>query len=88
VWRIVLGDEPLTPEALVIRRKNLVEFLGQAVFRDRQRGAEFAARVLADTPMPEAVFQGRKPEGKLTARVLADAPRPEIQDGESLGRKR
>jgi len=30
-----------------------VEFLGQAIFIDRQRGTELAARVLADTPMPE-----------------------------------
>jgi TetR/AcrR family transcriptional regulator len=87
VWRIVLGDEPLTPEALAIRRKSLVEFLGQAVFKDRQRGAELGARVLADTPMPETALQGRLPGEKLTARVLADAPRPEIQDDEPLGRK-
>ena len=31
----------------------VVEFLGQAVFIDRRHGAELAARVLADTPMPE-----------------------------------
>ena len=36
----------------------LVEFLGQAIFQDRQHGAELAAKVLADTPMPEfAEFQ-------------------------------
>lgn len=53
VWRIVLGDEPLKKEALAARRKSIVEFLGQAIFRDRQHGAELAARVFADTPMPE-----------------------------------
>ena len=53
VWRMVLGGEPLTREALAIRRKLLVEFLGQAIFQDRQRGAELAARVLADTQMPD-----------------------------------
>jgi hypothetical protein len=37
----------------------LVEFLGQAIFHDRRHGAEVAARVLADTPMPEcADFKG------------------------------
>jgi TetR/AcrR family transcriptional regulator len=86
VWRIVLGDEPLTIEALAKRRKLLVDFLGQAIFRDRKHGAEVAARVYAETPMPEIVgnqLMGRK----LAARVLADAHLPEIQDDESLGRK-
>jgi TetR/AcrR family transcriptional regulator len=53
VWRMLLPFEPFAPEALAARRKALVEFLGQAVFIDRRRGAELAARVLADTPMPE-----------------------------------
>ena len=53
VWRILMATEPLTTEALSQRRNALVEFLGQAIFTDRQRGAELAARVLADTPMPE-----------------------------------
>jgi TetR/AcrR family transcriptional regulator len=53
VWRILLPTEPLAPEALAQRRTALVEFLGQAIFVDRQHGAELAARVLADTPMPE-----------------------------------
>jgi len=53
VWRSVFGGEPMTLEVLAQRRKILVEFLGQAVFVDRQRGAELAARVLSDTPMPE-----------------------------------
>jgi TetR/AcrR family transcriptional regulator len=53
VWRILLSTEPFAPEALAHRRKALVEFLGQAIFTDRSRGAELAARVLADTPMPE-----------------------------------
>lgn len=53
VWRILLPSEPFAPEALAQRRKALVEFLGQAIFLDRRHGAELAARVLADTPMPE-----------------------------------
>ena len=53
VWRILKATEPFTPEALALRRKALVEFLGQAIFTDRQRGAELAAHVLEDSPMPE-----------------------------------
>jgi TetR/AcrR family transcriptional regulator len=66
VWRILLPSEPFSPEALEHRRKALVEFLGQALFADRQRGAELAARVLADTPMPQVdtdrLSFGRKDE--------------------------
>src|ERR1035437_6079494 len=53
VWRLVVPFEPFAPEALAARRQALVEFLGQALFQDRQHGAEIAARVFADTPMPE-----------------------------------
>jgi TetR/AcrR family transcriptional regulator len=53
VWRILLPTEPFAPDALALRRKALVEFLGQAIFTDRRQGAELAARVLADSPMPE-----------------------------------
>ncbi len=56
VWRILLPFEPLSSEAVSERRKAVVEFLGQAIFQDRQHGAELAARVLVDTPMPE--FKG------------------------------
>ena len=66
-WRILMPFDPVAPEALAQRRKALVEFLGQAIFADRQRGAELAARVLADSPMPEVdpvriKFVGRKDE--------------------------
>ena len=53
VWRRILPIEPFDPEVLRQRRIALVEFLGQAVFVDRRHGAELAARVLADSPMPE-----------------------------------
>lgn len=52
IWRLVTGDDPLTVEALTARRKAVVEFLGQAIFKDRQHGAALAAKVFADTPMP------------------------------------
>src|ERR1700741_651625 len=66
VWRMFLSSEPFTPEALAERRKAIVEFLGQAIFADRQRGAELAERVIADMPMPEVnterLIYGRKDE--------------------------
>ncbi|HEY1804656.1 MAG TPA: TetR/AcrR family transcriptional regulator [Terracidiphilus sp.] len=53
VWRHILPFEPFAREALQARRVALVEFLGQAIFQDRKRGAALAAKVIADTPMPE-----------------------------------
>lgn len=65
VWRLAMAPfEPFAPEALRARRVALVQFLGQALFIDRQRGAEIARRVLADTPMPEADASLKKFEGK------------------------
>lgn len=65
VWRLAMAPfEPFAPEALRARRVALVEFLGQALFNDRQRGAEIARRVLADTAMPEADALLKKFEGK------------------------
>jgi TetR/AcrR family transcriptional regulator len=66
VWRILLPYEPFAPESLALRRTALVEYLGQAIFVDRQHGAQLAARVLADTPMPDVDLDrlnfGRKDE--------------------------
>src|ERR1700676_2393298 len=53
VLRLVLGEEPMKKETIAPRRKAIVDFLGQAIFQNRQHGAELAARVFADTPMPE-----------------------------------
>jgi len=59
VWRLIMPIEPFDPEVLRARRVALVEFLGKAIFQDRKHGAELAARVLADTPMPDgAEFKG------------------------------
>ena len=51
--RMALQEDPLTQEALTSRRKMLLDFLGKALFIDRQHGAELALKVHADTPMPE-----------------------------------
>jgi TetR/AcrR family transcriptional regulator len=53
IWRLSLPFEPFSSEALRARRLALVEFLGKAIFQDRAHGAELAAKVLRDTPMPE-----------------------------------
>jgi TetR/AcrR family transcriptional regulator len=65
VWRLLLEQEPLSRESLAQRRKILVEFLGQAVFQDRQHGAQLASRVYADTPMPEIKEDRFQLRGKL-----------------------
>jgi TetR/AcrR family transcriptional regulator len=51
--QLAFGTDPLERSALEFRRKAAIEFLGQAIFVDREHGARVAARVLASTPMPE-----------------------------------
>jgi TetR/AcrR family transcriptional regulator len=51
---------PLDPAAIVERRSAAIEFLGQAIFIDRQRGARIAKAVLAAVPMPEIALPERK----------------------------
>lgn len=62
LWRLILPFDPFAPDVLAERRKSIVNFLGLAIFRDREHGAELAAKVLADTPMPE-VKVDRSPFG-------------------------
>ena len=58
------GEDPLTPDALEKRRKALVEYLGWAIFRDREAGARVAAEVLAATPMPPKIQLPRAVEAR------------------------
>jgi TetR/AcrR family transcriptional regulator len=51
--RLAFGTEPLERGELEHRRRASIEYLGQAIFIDREQGARVAARVLAETPMPE-----------------------------------
>jgi TetR/AcrR family transcriptional regulator len=53
IWRTTLSFEPYDPAELAGRRKKLVDYLGRSIFADRAHGAAVAARVLADTPMPD-----------------------------------
>jgi len=48
-----LSVDPLTPANIGVRRKSVIEFLGNALFTDRAHGAGLAHRVLADMPMPK-----------------------------------
>jgi len=65
VLRLVVPFEPFDLQVLQSRRVALVEFLGQAIFTDRKLGAALAARVLADTPMPEcSQFKGLEVKSK------------------------
>jgi TetR/AcrR family transcriptional regulator len=86
VWRMVFGSEPLTSEALAARRKLLLEYMGQAIFQDRKHGAALAAKVFADTPMPEVTLSDQPGGQKVAARVLAEAPRPEIWNDDAKER--
>jgi TetR/AcrR family transcriptional regulator len=60
---LMLDSNPLTREAMGLRRKAAIEYLGMSIFTDRKHGAEVAARVLASTPMPESgefkMFEGK-----------------------------
>jgi TetR/AcrR family transcriptional regulator len=51
--RISQGFDPMAPAALEFRRRVAIEYLGMAVFVDRDEGAGLAARVLASAPMPQ-----------------------------------
>jgi TetR/AcrR family transcriptional regulator len=51
--RLAFGFDPLERGELEFRRKAAIEYLGQAIFIDREHGARVAERVLAATPMPE-----------------------------------
>ncbi|HEY1208604.1 MAG TPA: TetR/AcrR family transcriptional regulator [Terracidiphilus sp.] len=61
--RLVIRIDPLGRGELEIRRKAAIEFLGQAIFINREHGARVAERVLAATPMPEinAIEIGNSP---------------------------
>jgi TetR/AcrR family transcriptional regulator len=54
MMRLIDGADPLEPSALEFRRNVAIEYLGQAIFVDREYGAAVARRVLASTPMPES----------------------------------
>jgi TetR/AcrR family transcriptional regulator len=52
MMRLAVPFEPFDNKRIEARRKEAVQFLGNALFVDRARGAKIAKRVLADMPMP------------------------------------
>ena len=58
LMQLIGGADPLAANSLAFRRVAAIEFLGQAIFTDRKHGKRVAARVLAETPMPEAAAIG------------------------------
>jgi TetR/AcrR family transcriptional regulator len=64
MMRLIREEDAFDPQVLAFRRKASVEFLGQSIFIDRPHGILVAARVLADTPMPQ-VDSTRKLESRI-----------------------
>jgi len=55
LMRLIVEADLLLPAALEFRRRAAIEYLGLALFIDRDHGARLAAKVLAETPMPQPV---------------------------------
>jgi TetR/AcrR family transcriptional regulator len=51
---MLVGLNPFERDALEFRRKAAIEYLGQSLFVDRERGSQAAMRVLESTPMPQS----------------------------------
>jgi len=68
VWRMLLDVDPFSAPALKQRRVALVQFLGQAVFSDRKRGARLAEKVLKDMPAPAMRDLGLRRYGETTSK--------------------
>jgi len=52
--KLTQGFDPLERSTLELRRKAAIEYLGKAIFVDREYGTSVAERVLAATPMPQS----------------------------------
>lgn len=88
MMQIISAEDPLAPASVAQRRTASIEFLGQALFTDRHRGAELARAVLASMPMPEISRQfhpGAAPIHQPDAQNSATSP----QDGSTdvMGKK-
>ena len=51
--QLMFPRDPLAPDEIVARRTAAIEFLGHALFTDREHGTRLAHSVLASMPMPE-----------------------------------
>jgi TetR/AcrR family transcriptional regulator len=67
LMRMIQGADPLERGALELQRASSIQYLGQALFVDREHGAQVAARVLATTPMPNTKEITLQPMRKIRA---------------------
>jgi len=74
MMRLIAETDSFHPSALEFRRRAAIEFLGQALFIDRARGAVIAARILADTPMPQPLAPGTTAEEQPRTDTIAAHP--------------
>jgi TetR/AcrR family transcriptional regulator len=58
--RLAMPFDPLESASIIDRRRLAIEYLGQAIFTDRQLGAQLARQVLASMPIPDHAFQEKK----------------------------
>ena len=58
--RLIAAVDPLEPAALAARRIAAIEYLSQAIFNDRRRGARLAKAVLAAVPLPDSALPEKK----------------------------
>jgi TetR/AcrR family transcriptional regulator len=80
MMRLIREDHAFDPPAIAFRREAAVEFLGLAIFTDREHGALVAARVLADTPMPQ-VNLANKPASHFWATEVKAIKSSNIEKG-------
>jgi len=72
---IGVETDPVGPSALEFRRKAAIEYLGQSLFIDREYGAAIAARVLAESPMPQTAVIGSlllAPDSQLSSGITRE----------------
>lgn len=74
MMQVIGGTNPLDPAALKFRRRVAIEFLGQAIFTNREQGARVATRVLADTPMPPASSAVSKDGTRTASNIKSQKP--------------
>jgi TetR/AcrR family transcriptional regulator len=60
MMRLARNFDPLEPAAISFRRKAAIEYLGQAIFIDREHGARVATKVLDTTPMSQTELKPAK----------------------------
>jgi TetR/AcrR family transcriptional regulator len=80
MMRLIREDNAFDPPAIAFRRKAAIEFLGQAIFTDRPHGVLVAARVLADTPMPQVDSTG-KPESHIWTPKMEEIQSGNFENG-------